>query len=97
MKDLYELVSVCIATSNEIYHFALTERIEEISIKYSALSNNINELCIAMLGSEILPIIIQKMEEIYMALEIGDCIRILDIAGFEMEPVFKQYLESIGE
>ncbi|MFA9377121.1 MAG: hypothetical protein ACERKZ_10260 [Lachnotalea sp.] len=99
MKDLCKLLGDCIDLLDEIYDYAMNENINKIRTLYSVLSNAINEVYITILsnGNEITPLIIKQMEEMYDAYGIGDCIRVLDIAGFEMKPILQQYLESIGE
>ncbi len=97
MADLYELMGKCIEILDEIYNLAVNENIEKIRIAYSALSKNVNKLCITMTTEELLPIIIRLMEELYMAIELGDSVKVLDVARFELKPIFNQYRESIGD
>jgi len=97
MSNLYNLMSECIRSLDEIYDLILNEDINNIGIKYTLLSENINALYIMILGDERLSAIMKLMERLYTALEKGDFIKALDITGFEMKPIFTNYLEGIGE
>lgn len=98
MKDLRELFEKCLDLLQDIYNLALIEDFEKAKQQYFVLKRSISELLEAFgEKSKEMSEMIRKIEKIYYALEKGDGVKVIDIAGYEMKPIIQQYLESIGE
>jgi hypothetical protein len=99
MNVLSELLGECINLMNEIYDVALVEELNNVKNKSSILIKKLNRLFEVLLdlGFQINPLIMNYAENLIEAIEVGDCIAVVDIVGFEMKPILEKYLESIGE
>lgn len=95
MNELKEILESGIEITNELYNLALKEDFSAIGLKYSELSNKINQFYLTMINQNqtVSPIIIQQMEEVYDALQKGDSVKIIDIARYEMRPILQEYWE----
>lgn len=98
MDNLNELLQESIDLLNEIYILALKEDCEKIRVHYQTLASNINSFCSFLVqdNQEIVIYIVQLMEAIYVALNAGDCIKILDISKYELKSILVQILEGVG-
>ncbi|GEM_PF-6927852 len=98
MDNLNGLLQESIDLIDEIYLLALKEDCEKIRVHYQTLASNINSFCTLLLrdNEDIVIFIVKMMEAIYVALNAGDCVKILDISKYELEPILVQILEGIG-
>lgn len=98
MDNLNELLQESIDLIDEIYELALKEDCEKIRVHYQTLASNINSFCTLLLqdNKDIVIFIIRLMEAMYVALNVGDCVNILDISKYELQPILVQIFEGIG-
>lgn len=47
-------------------------------------------------NEDIVIFIVRLMEAIYVALNEGDCVKIIDISKYELKPILVQIMEGIG-
>lgn len=99
MNELKELLEECINLISEIYDMALREELYNVRNKSLLLISKLKSLFINLVksGFSINPIIIQKIENLVEAINVGDCITTMDILKFEMRPILEEYLEGIGD
>lgn len=99
MDNLNELLQESIGLLDEIYELALKEDCERIRVHYQTLAVNINSFCTLLLqdNKDVVIFIVRLMEAMYVALNAGDCVNMLDISKYELKPILVQIFEGIGD
>lgn len=98
MDNLNDLLQKSIYLIDEICVLALKEDFEKIRVHYQTLAGNINSFCTLLQqdNEDIVIFIVRLMEAIYVALNEGDCVKIIDISKYELKPILVQIMEGIG-
>jgi hypothetical protein len=96
MGDTKKWINECISSLDELYELAIAENFAGVQTKFMELSEYLQQFYEEVEVDATVLQINELIKKLYKALEKGDFVRLVDVAKYEIQPLFIHYLESMG-